>query len=157
MSKRQHRVKCVSYYNDQGTIRYVFPRGADPPPFWTLFGGGVEKGEDDRTALLREIEEESDSLVKVLKIHPIKHHLHILGYRASPSDPIPTPTKWKSEYHLFLTEIAPIDDQPLGGEMEYVRSFSIDEVQDLADGKEVDGYSLWPVDLEIVRFLLPML
>lgn len=72
---------------------------------WSLFGGGIEPGEDPETAMLRELEEE-------------------LGYRPSRYHPFLVLVAREAVFHLFLAAIdAPLQTLRLmeGQGFDYVR------------------------------------
>lgn len=65
--------------------------GVKDPGKWSLFGGGIEPGEDPETAMLRELDEE-------------------IGFRPSSYHPFLVLRNRDAEFHLFLAGI----DVPVG-------------------------------------------
>lgn len=75
MSRRHVRVVGAMLQNEQG--RYLItqrPPKASLPLLWEFPGGRVEEGEDDATALVREIQEEMGVDVLVLEQAMHTHH-----------------------------------------------------------------------------------
>jgi len=62
--------------------------GIESPGQWSLFGGGLDQGEDPAAAMLREIEEE-------------------IGYRPRAARPLLVFSGWHAEFHIYLAEVAP--------------------------------------------------
>lgn len=64
--------------------------GIESPGQWSLFGGGLDEGEEPAEAMLREIEEE-------------------IGYRPRAYRPLVVFSGWYAEFHVYLAEV----DRPL--------------------------------------------
>ena len=70
--------------------------GIASPGQWSLFGGGLDVGEEPAAAMLREIEEE-------------------IGYRPRAYRPLLVFSGWYAEFHVYVAEVsAPLNQLVLG-------------------------------------------
>ncbi len=101
--------------------------GIESPGQWSLFGGGLDVGEEPAAAMLREIEEE-------------------IGYRPKAHRPLLVFSGWHAEYCIYLAEVsAPLDELTLT-EGQGFAFFAPEEAQKL-DLTEVARLSLVALDL----------
>lgn len=94
------------------------PKGGMLPGLWEFPGGKVEVGEDDTTALVREINEELDTIVSVGKLIGEYHHAY---------------THFKVIVRAFLCEL--IGSQPRALEAQEIKWVPCEQMREFAMGK----------------------
>jgi len=92
--------------------------GIAVPGVWSLFGGSVEEGEEPRTALLREIEEEL--CIQLCDSHFLWSAEHHLDFAAT-----------TARYWLFEADITELWGRHRLTEGQAVQHFAFDELRDL--------------------------
>jgi ADP-ribose pyrophosphatase YjhB (NUDIX family) len=113
------------------------------PRFWTIFGGFINRNEEIREGLFRELYEETDGMIETL---------NNLGYVG----------KIKNKFKTyFYTGIISDDDNPSedftllnNSEIMAIQRFSQEEMQKLIQGENVNGIGLWKSDLELINSFL---
>lgn len=84
----------------------------ESPGQWSLFGGGLDEGEEPAAAMLREIEEE-------------------VGYRPRAYRPLLVFSGWHAEFHIYLAEVTPPLEELVLGEGQGFGFFSREDARRL--------------------------
>ena len=101
--------------------------GIESPGQWSLFGGGLDEGEEPAEAMLREIEEE-------------------IGYRPRAYRPLVVFSGWYAEFHVYLAEVTPTIEELVLGEGQGFGYFTREEALEL-DLTEVARVALGALSL----------
>lgn len=99
----------------------------ESPGQWSLFGGGLDEGEEPEDAMLREIEEE-------------------IGYRPRAHRPLVVFSGWYAEFHVYLAEVSPPIEELVLGEGQGFGYFTRKEAEEL-DLTEVARVALGALSL----------
>ena len=99
----------------------------ESPGQWSLFGGGLDEGEEPEDAMLSEIDEE-------------------IGYRPRAQRPLVVFSGWYAEFHVYLAEVSPPLEELVLGEGQGFGYFTRKEAEEL-DLTEVARVALGALSL----------
>lgn len=99
----------------------------ESPGQWSLFGGGLDEGEEPTEAMLREVEEE-------------------IGYRPRAYRPLAVFSGYYAEFHVYLAEVTPAIEDLVLQEGQGFAFFSREEAKQL-DLTEVAQLALQALEL----------